>query len=309
MILTPNHILVPAAYMGIVGALRIFSGANPAFTRSGATCHSCSSNYSRFCVLITNRRSELAYQLKDTEARVLLAHPSLLQTAVDAAQDAGLSKERLFQFSELEQPLRQGISDWRSILSNERDAEQYQWGELSEEEATKTVAAINYSSGTTGLPKGVCVSHYNIIANVEQSRFMIDLRRPKTAEGSRRWIGFLPIYHAYGQLYICLIAPKLGVPVYVMQQFNFEEMLQTVQDHKITHLHVAPPIMVLLAKRPEVSKYDLSSLTNIGSGAAPLASELQKEVSRNLDVRVSQGWGMTELTCGTIITPHDIDAE
>ncbi|KAI4212297.1 MAG: hypothetical protein LQ351_005010 [Letrouitia transgressa] len=278
MIFTPNHVFVPAVYMGIVGTLRIFSGANPTFTRS-----------------------ELAYQLKDTGAQLLLAHPSLLRTAIDAAKDAGLSKEQVFQFSDKEEAAYDGVLDWRRILASEEEARGYTWPELSEEEATKTVATINYSSGTTGLPKGVCISHHNIISNVEQSTYMVQ----RKSQDARRWIGLLPLYHAYGQLYTCLIAPKLGIPVFIMQSFTFEDMLWTIATHRITNLHVAPPIMVLFAKRPEVANYDLSSLTEVASGAAPLSRDLQREVSKRLGVRVQQGWGMTEITCAGILTPGD----
>ncbi|KAL9607810.1 MAG: hypothetical protein Q9167_007315, partial [Letrouitia subvulpina] len=281
MIFTPNHVFVPAVYMGIVGTLRTFSGANPTFTRS-----------------------ELAYQLKDTEAQLLLAHPSLLRTAIDAAEDAGLSREQVFQFSDKEQAVYEGVLDWRNILVSEEEGRGYTWPELSEEATTKIVATINYSSGTTGLPKGVCISHHNIISNIEQSRYMMELKGQDSLE-ARRWIGLLPLYHAYGQLYTCLIAPKLGIPVYIMQSFTFEDMLWTIATHRITNLHVAPPIMVLFAKRPEVTNYDLSSLNEVASGAAPLSRDLQREVSKRLGIRVQQGWGMTEITCAGILTPAD----
>lgn len=257
--------------------------------------------FSNLTASVANCCAELAYQLKDTGAQLLLAHPSLLRTAIDAAKDAGLSKEQVFQFSDKEEAAYDGVLDWRRILASEEEARGYTWPELSEEEATKTVATINYSSGTTGLPKGVCISHHNIISNVEQSTYMVQ----RKSQDARRWIGLLPLYHAYGQLYTCLIAPKLGIPVFIMQSFTFEDMLWTIATHRITNLHVAPPIMVLFAKRPEVANYDLSSLTEVASGAAPLSRDLQREVSKRLGVRVQQGWGMTEITCAGILTPGD----
>lgn len=257
--------------------------------------------FSNVAASATNCCAELAYQLKDTQAQLLLAHPSLLRTAIDAAGDAGLSKEQIFQFSDKEEAAYEGVLDWRRILVSEEEGRGYTWPELSEEEATKTVATINYSSGTTGLPKGVCISHHNIISNVEQSTYMVQRR----SQDARRWIGLLPLYHAYGQLYTCLIAPKLGIPVYIMQSFTFEDMMWTIATHRVTNLHVAPPIMVLFAKRPEVTNYDLSSLIEVASGAAPLSRDLQREVSKRLGVRVQQGWGMTEITCAGILTPAD----
>ncbi|KAL8715190.1 MAG: hypothetical protein Q9220_001148 [cf. Caloplaca sp. 1 TL-2023] len=260
LVFTPNHVFLPATYLAIIATGRIFSGANPAFTPN-----------------------ELAYQLKDTGARLLLTHPDFLDTARQAATQVGLPKEQILYFSEKQSTPSDGILDWRSILSSESDAEHYQLKQMDGEAATRTIATINYSSGTTGLPKGVCVSHFNFIANIAQTMY-IKKSDPTFDPPSERWIA----------------CPKMGIPVYLMKQFNFEDMLWTIQTHKVTRLQIAPPVMVLLGKRPETSRYDLKSLRDITCGAAPLSGELQLEVSRMLNVPIKQGWGMTEATCGGI---------
>lgn len=179
MILTPNHLYVPVAYQGIVGSGRIFSGANPAYTVS-----------------------ELEYQINNTGTKTILVHPTLLQKAVEAGTRAGVPKERIFQFSDQFSSPKHGVLDWRNMLASEEEARTWKWDELGEDAKT-TLATINYSSGTTGLPKGVCISHYNLIANVEQTIFIRDQDTPHvTVPASRpeeRWIGFLPLYHAYGR--------------------------------------------------------------------------------------------------------------
>jgi 4-coumarate--CoA ligase len=106
-----------------------------------------------------------------------------------------------------------------------------------------------------------------------------------------------------GQLYVNIMAPKLGFPVYIMKHFAYDQFLNLIQTHRITHLQVAPPILVMLSKRPETSKYDLSSVKSILCGAAPLSKELQNDVSQRLGVNIVQGWGMTEVTCGAIHVP------
>ena len=174
MIFTPNHIFVPIVYLGIVGSGRVFSGANPIYTVS-----------------------EVEYQIKNTGTSLILSHPSLLDTALDAAQRAGLDKSRIFQFSD--QPLKQvnGIRDWRDASV---ESDHYIWDPMTSSAKTAQ-ATVNYSSGTTGLPKGVAVSHYNIVANSEQTIFMRDLEQPYTPPNrpEERWLGFLPLYHAYGK--------------------------------------------------------------------------------------------------------------
>lgn len=247
----------------------------------------------------------MAYQIRNTEASVLLAHPDILSTAVVAAHEAGLPKERVFLFSDESSSETEEILNWRSILGTDEEASQYRWHHMTGADAVNTVATINYSSGTTGLPKGVCVSHHNLVANVEQAAYIAYAYKGSeaTRAGLERWVGFLPLYHAFGQLYACLMATRLETPIYIMKSFFFEEFLHVIQTYRITQLQVAPPVMVLLAKRPETARFDLSSLTDIGSGAAPLSGELLSEVTERLNVSITQGWGMTELTCTGIMSP------
>ncbi len=285
MIYSPNHVFIPVAYLGIVGSVRSFSAANPIYTVS-----------------------EVVHQLKNTEAKCILAHPTMLENALAAAKQVGLPKEKIFQFSDEPCQTSQGIPDWRDMMGSAEEADRYRWRKLSPEESVNTVATINYSSGTTGLPKGVCISHHALIANVEQT---IAMRwYPGLNPGQKpqeRWVGFLPLYHAYGQLYVNLMATKMGIPVYIMKQFVYADFLRHIQEYKITHLQVAPPILIMMNKRPETKNYDLTSLKGILCGAAPLAKELQNAVSKEFNVDIKQGWGMTEVTCGSIlqIDPSD----
>jgi long-subunit acyl-CoA synthetase (AMP-forming) len=232
----------------------------------------------------------------------------MLSLILPAAAKAGVPKERIFQFSEVANPTLEGVLDWRIMAGTERDGNTWTWPELGSDEAKKTIATINYSSGTTGLPKGVCVSHGNLIANVDQTIFMRYGLRPYSFENRprERWIGFLPLYHAYGQLYTILMAIKLSVPIYIMAEFRYEDFLHAVSRYRITSLQVAPPILVMLSKRPETSRYDLSSVKEILCGAAPLSRELQNECQRRFNVHIYQGWGMTEVTCGALHVPGGV---
>lgn len=232
----------------------------------------------------------------------------MVQRILPAAAKAGISTDRIFMFSDEAQPTRDGVHDWRDMIGTSEQGDAWNWPELSPTEATQTVATINYSSGTTGLPKGVCVSHYNLIANVEQTIFMRYAHKPHSFESrpQERWIGFLPLYHAYGQLYTILMAVKLAVPVYIMAEFRYEDFLHAIGKYRITSLQIAPPILVMLSKRPETARYDLHSVRDILCGAAPLSRELQNECQRRFDVQINQGWGMTELTCGALHVPGGI---
>ncbi|KAK0385086.1 hypothetical protein NLU13_7564 [Sarocladium strictum] len=232
----------------------------------------------------------------------------MLPLILEAASKAGLSRDKIFQFSDERNPTVQGIPDWQDMIGSPQQGDAWQWPRLSAREATTTVATINYSSGTTGLPKGVCVSHYNLVANVEQTIVMRYAKKPYPFEKrpKERWVGFLPLYHAYGQLYTILMAIKLHVPVYIIAEFRYEEFLAVIGRYKITSLQIAPPILVMLSKRPETSRYDLSSVRDVLCGAAPLSRELQNECQRRFDIQINQGWGMTEVTCGALHVPGGV---
>jgi 4-coumarate--CoA ligase len=282
MVFTPNHIFVPLVYLAAAGSGRFYSGANPSYTAN-----------------------ELAHQMKSIEATVVLIHPTLLMTGIEGARLAGISKDRLFQFTDSECETVHGVRDWRSIVASVQEAESWQWDELGEKSLT-TVATINFSSGTTGLPKGVCITHHNLISNTAQGIFnrlattKFSIEQPPPA----RWLAMLPLYHAYSQLYTINIALKLrGVEVYVMRSFVLKDYLSCIQTYKINELQTVPPVIVMLAKRPEVANYDLSSVEQILCGAAPLKSDLQNQVSTRFNLVIVQGWGMTELTCGGIGIP------
>lgn len=250
-------------------------------------------------------RLELAHQLSNADAKLILSHPSKLDGVLEAADKVKFPRSRIFQFSDAVNPVRNGIQDWSAFFASEAEASGWSWPELGADEARRTVATINYSSGTTGLPKGVCVSHANLIANIEQSLHVRDhgaATHPEEAakRGDERSLAFLPLYHAYGQLYTIIRGAHQRGTIYVLAEFKPEAFLAALEKYKITDLAVAPPILVMLAKRPDVKNYDLSSLRRIGSGAAPLKTDLQNEVQSRFNVTVRQGWGMTELTCSAI---------
>ncbi|KAF2198862.1 4-coumarate-CoA ligase [Delitschia confertaspora ATCC 74209] len=286
MMYSHNHIFVPVAYLGVSGAGCVFSGCNPAYGVD-----------------------ETVYQVQNTECKAILVEPSLLPTLLTAAEKANFPKDRIFLFSDKEVQTTDSIKDWRSILPSASKADSWKWEPMNAEESRTTVAALNYSSGTTGLPKGVMISHQNIIANVEQSIYMRDLEQPyhPSSRPQERWLGFLPLYHAYGQLWSIVAACRTLSPCYFMRSFNYTKFLSNIQNHRITHIQTAPPVLVMLAKRPETPGYDLSSLQNILCGAAPLSKELQNQVSDRFNLKVVQTWGMTEVTCSCLHVPGGLD--
>jgi acyl-CoA synthetase (AMP-forming)/AMP-acid ligase II len=151
------------------------------------------------------------------------------------------------------------------------------------------LAYLPYSSGTTGLPKGVMITHRNLVANLCQIRAVQQVR------GDDVVLAALPWFHIFG-LQSCLnLALHEGATVVTMPRFDLREFLRLVQEHKVTRVNVVPPIVLALAKRPAVGEYDVSSLKLISSGAAPLGADLALACARRLGCRVNQAYGMTEI--------------
>jgi 4-coumarate--CoA ligase len=285
MVFCPNHIYVPMAYLAAAGSKRYFTGANPIYTVN-----------------------EVAHQMKTIEAAVVLVHPSMLKTGIAAAKQAGVPLDTVFQFSDKEvETSPEGVKDWRTMAASENEAQPWQWDTLEGEASVTTVCAINFSSGTTGLPKGVCITHRNLIANASQAAFnKFETNHSKPPNPNERWLAMLPLYHAYSQLWTINIAGKLRIPVYVMDKFIFEDFLKYIEKYQVTALQTVPPVVVMLSKRLETKKYDLSSLEHMLCGAAPLSRELQNDVSGKLGCVIAQGWGMTETTCIGMMIPGNM---
>ncbi|KAK5661551.1 hypothetical protein OQA88_11459 [Cercophora sp. LCS_1] len=293
LLFSGNNLFFPSVFLGVLMAGGIFTGANPTFVPR-----------------------ELAYQLRDSEASFLIVAEAALQTALEAAKEAGFPRDRIYVFgakSALAPELAEspnpgpgakgrvdGIRHWTELIAgNLAQGRTWSWVEPSNPE--ETTCCLNYSSGTTGVPKGVEISHYSYVSNGEGVVFNQDLDPDFPAKRKRqRGLCFLPLYHAYGQTYFVANLPRLGIPSYVMAGFDFVKMLEYVQRYKITTLTLVPPIVLALAKHPLTKNYDLSSLETIGSGAAPLGREICEEVEKllpNKEVVIRQGWGMTEVTC------------
>ena len=152
-----------------------------------------------------------------------------------------------------------------------------------------------YSSGTTGLPKGVMLTHRNLVANLAQ----IDALE---TQDLRAFVGVLPFFHIYGMVVIMNLALLRRATSVTLPRFELEAFLRVLQDWPIALAHIVPPIAVALAKHPIVDNYDLSNVRWLFSGAAPLGPQLTEAVEARLSVRVRQGYGMTEASPATHYT-------
>jgi len=162
------------------------------------------------------------------------------------------------------------------------------------------VAALPYSSGTTGLAKGVVLTHRTIVSNVCQVIQAIANRPVGVA------LAFLPMFHIYGFTAVTLCGLARGNTLVTVPRFEPEPFLQAISKYRVTALALVPPVLQFLAAHPMVDRYDLSSLETISCGAAPLGASLERQAAERLKCPVLQGFGMTE-SSGVVFT-SDLDA-
>jgi len=180
---------------------------------------------------------------------------------------------------------------WTQAAEADNDPKPVAWN------AQEDVAALPYSSGTTGLPKGVMLTHFNLVSNVRQTL------STGISNGYATYLDFLPFYHIYGMVVLMACGFAAGIPQVIMPRFDPNLCLGLIEKHKVTNLFAVPPALMALANFPDTAKYDTSSLTMIMSGAAPLPPEVARAAAKALDTTVLQGYGMTETSPVTNVNP------
>ena len=232
--------------------------------------------------------AELQHQLEDAGARVLVTVAPCVEKAAPAASAAGVRE--VFTFGEA-----RGATPFASLLTAEGDPPA-----VAIDPRTQVVA-LPYSSGTTGLPKGVMLTHRNLVANLLQSTCALNVGESDTI------LGVLPFFHIYGMVVIMNLGLYQGATIVTMPRFDLDQCLQIMQQYGVTFANVVPPIVLALAKSPLVDKYDLSRLHTVFSGAAPLSESVAAAASTRLGCRVVQGYGLTETSPVTHATRLDAE--
>jgi len=239
---------------------------------------------------------DIAKQLTDAHAKMLITVDALRAPALEGSAHAGLSPAEVVILDGVG-----GEGDERSgghpnlddLLASGADAPT-----VSFDPATH-LAVLPYSSGTTGNPKGVMLTHRNLVANVAQIRPIQGVREHDTV------LAVLPFFHIYGMTVLLNAALHARAKLVIMPAFDLAEFLRNIERYRCTIAFIAPPVAVALAKHPIVEAHDLTSLNVVMSGAAPLDAELGHAVAERIGCRVVQGYGMSELSPVSHCIPFD----
>ncbi|KAH6871507.1 AMP-binding enzyme [Thelonectria olida] len=263
LVFSGNNLFYLPVMISVIIAGGVFTGASPSFTSR-----------------------ELKHQLVDSGAALMLAGNAILDVALEAAAQAGMSKEHVYAFDSTPAGLN------RAKQAKVAESEHFSWSEPSDPRTA--TSCLNYSSGSTGVPKGVEITHRAYVAHSE-AFYWHRHRDPKFDEtrdpGSV--LCFTPLYHAMGQANFVFVHPKLGMSVYIMAVYKFENMLKHIQHFGITNFMCVPAIPLSMTKSP-------LTVREIVCGTAPLAPEVARATEKLFPsgrVLARQGWGMTELTC------------
>ncbi len=229
---------------------------------------------------------EAAFQLTDTNARVLLTAPPFLDAAQAAAEKAGV--QRVYVLGAPAGPAL-GFAD----LVGGEDAPP------NAQVDPQQVAALLYSSGTTGLSKGVRLTHRALVAALTAFGALAKFNE------ADRMLCPIPFFHIAGQAAGMNAMLAAGATVVTMPRFEPETYFALIQEHRANLLATAPPVVLALAKHPMVDHYDLSSVERIVSGSAPLSAQLQTACSQRIGRFVGQAYGLTETSLIIATSPHD----
>ena len=254
----PNRPEYAVAFHGVAAAGGVNTTANPLLTAE-----------------------ELSAQLVASGARLLVTVPELLDKSSAAAKGCGV--EEIFVYGDAP-----GATSFGSLVRAGGEPPRMAIDPAND------VIALPYSSGTTGLPKGVMLTHRNLVANICQCTYPEAKAKTDDEYARESAIAALPFFHIYGLVVIMNIPLYRGATVVTLPRFELAEFLRLIQDYRITRAWVVPPIVLAMAKHPLVDEYDLSSLEYMNSGAAPLSAELEVACGKRLGCHMQQGYGLTE---------------
>lgn len=282
-IMLPNSPQAVISYYGILYAGAIVVQTNPLYTER-----------------------ELEYQMKDSGAKAIIGldilYPRIMKVIgntelqhviVTAVKDyLPFPKNIIYPFIQKR--------DTGLVVKVKHEGNQHLFKEIMTRTSPKEVplefdfdkdlALLQYTGGTTGNPKGVMLTHKNLIANATAC----DAWLYKMKKGEEKILGVLPLFHVYGMTTVLILGVMQGYEMILLPKFDAETTLKTIHKQRPTLFPGAPTIYIGLMNHPDIKKYDLSSIESCISGSAPLPVEVQERFEKSTGGKLVEGFGLTE---------------
>ncbi|MFN3804497.1 MAG: long-chain-fatty-acid--CoA ligase [Pyrobaculum sp.] len=251
---------------------------------------------------------EVMYQVRDSGAKILFT-ADILYKNVEGVVDKVVVVEITEYMPPLVKPLARlkvkppkikyggGVTPYRSVLEYSPTSQRASINPLED------TAAVMYTGGTTGVPKGAVITHGNISANLQQLKPLYDLVKRRRGIDRFVMMGLLPWYHIYGQVAVMHYGIFDGATVVAMPRPDIEQLMKLVQKYRVHVLHGVPTLYNMVVNHPKARRFDLSSLAFCISGAAPLPVEVAKRFEELTGAVLREGYGLTETAVVTHVNP------
>ncbi|XP_014372088.2 4-coumarate--CoA ligase 1 [Papilio machaon] len=238
---------------------------------------------------VTYTPGELTHILQIIKPKFIFSSPIIAQNLYDCSKDLAFVKN-IILFGEYD--VVPSIF-YNELVKKHVDIDDFM---LADVNGAEDAVAVMCSSGTTGLPKAVMLTHVNFLTLSAHMKYYLAASQGNKKQAVKTGLSLIPWFHAYG--FITTMAVMcMHIEVVFLIRFDEQQFLETIQKYKVNMTTIVPPLAVFLAKNPLVTKYDLSSLTEIWCGAAPLSSDIQKMVCQRIGIDfIKQGYGLTEVT-------------
>ncbi|KAI1611896.1 4-coumarate-CoA ligase [Exophiala viscosa] len=291
--ISSGQVLLSTIFFGVIAAAGIYSAASSSFTHP-----------------------ELARQIKQGKSRLIIASPDCKDVAIKAAQECGVPLERVLILDSMggNRILQDVQKTGPNLIEGAgRPQEMLNWEAITDKKTLEEkVICLLYSSGTTGAPKGVNLSHANIVSESLIPQYMVreyfvrQRRRDPNFKFEYRTLAHLPAAHIAGCQGYFVNPAVAGGPVFWMPKFDFAKFLEYNKKFRITTFFTVPPIYLLVAKSPLVTD-QFESMHHAITGAAPMGAELQSLAEQKMGCHISQTWGLSESTGSVTGMPWDED--
>ncbi|KAJ5648700.1 hypothetical protein N7490_005072 [Penicillium lividum] len=267
-----NTIWYPVGLFAILRAGGRVNGASPAYTEG-----------------------EMSHALKTANSKYIMTVPDSIAVSLLAAKEAGIPKEHIF----LLEGESEGFTTMKQLLQIGKGYGEHGQSPIYRIPAGQTndiCGYLNFSSGTTGLPKAVMLSHRNVIAQCLQLKAVAGADR-------KRYLASLPLFHISGLVRFLHWPIASNDECVMLSKFSIEGFLDAIVRYQITDLTLVPSIIIRLVRDPLVGRYDMTCVKRIACGAAPLGSEVIQQLREKMPwTGFRQSYGMTESCC--CLTTH-----